>query len=95
MDFELNEEQQRWREEVRAFIVEHLTPELAEELKVTRITHAEGPEEKRFSRQLAERGWNGLLWPKEYGGLERSAIEQFILIEELEYAGAPRMYSHP
>jgi alkylation response protein AidB-like acyl-CoA dehydrogenase len=91
MDFDLNEEQQRWREEVRAFIAEHLTPELEQELDVTRITHAEGPEEKKFARQLAERGWNGLLWPKEYGGLERSAIEQFILIEELEYAGAPRI----
>jgi 3-oxocholest-4-en-26-oyl-CoA dehydrogenase alpha subunit len=91
MDFELTEAQQQWREEVRTFIAEHLTPALRDELAVTGIAHEEGPLEKQFSRRLAERGWNGLLWPKEYGGLERSAIEQFILIEELEYAGAPRL----
>ncbi|HEY1280706.1 MAG TPA: acyl-CoA dehydrogenase family protein [Acidimicrobiales bacterium] len=91
MNFGLSVDQEQWRAEVRAFIAEHNTRELQAELRRTGRTHERGPLEEEFSRQLARRGWNGLLWPKEYGGLERSAVEQFILIEELEYAGAPRI----
>jgi alkylation response protein AidB-like acyl-CoA dehydrogenase len=42
-----------------------------------------------FTRRLAERGWLGMTWPKRYGGHERSALERFVVIEELLAAGAP------
>jgi alkylation response protein AidB-like acyl-CoA dehydrogenase len=42
-----------------------------------------------FSRRLAEEGLLGLTWPKQYGGQERSALERFILLEELLAAGVP------
>ncbi|MET8354662.1 acyl-CoA dehydrogenase family protein [Micromonospora sp. NPDC005206] len=42
-----------------------------------------------FSRRLGERGWLGMTWPKRYGGHERSALERFVVIEELLAAGAP------
>jgi alkylation response protein AidB-like acyl-CoA dehydrogenase len=42
-----------------------------------------------FSRKLAAQGWIGMTWPKEYGGHERSAIERYVLLEELLAAGAP------
>jgi hypothetical protein len=42
-----------------------------------------------FSRLLAERGWVGMTWPKRYGGHERSALERFVILEELLIAGAP------
>ena len=42
-----------------------------------------------FSRQLGARGWIGMTWPTDYGGAERSALERYILLEELLAAGAP------
>lgn len=42
-----------------------------------------------FSRKLGERGWIGMTWPKKYGGHERSALERYVVIEELLASGAP------
>ncbi|MGG1659943.1 acyl-CoA dehydrogenase family protein [Brevibacillus sp. NRS-1366] len=42
-----------------------------------------------FSRKLGERGWIGMTWPKRYGGHERSALERYVVTEELLSAGAP------
>lgn len=42
-----------------------------------------------FSRALAERGWIGLTWPREYGGAERSGLARLVVTEELLRAGAP------
>jgi alkylation response protein AidB-like acyl-CoA dehydrogenase len=45
--------------------------------------------DQAFSRRMAERGWIGMTWPKQYGGSERTAFERYVLIEELLAAGAP------
>jgi alkylation response protein AidB-like acyl-CoA dehydrogenase len=42
-----------------------------------------------FSRKLGERGWIAMTWPKQYGGHERSALERYVVLEELLAAGAP------
>jgi alkylation response protein AidB-like acyl-CoA dehydrogenase len=42
-----------------------------------------------FSRALGRKGWIGMTWPRKYGGHERSAIERFIVTEELLAACAP------
>jgi alkylation response protein AidB-like acyl-CoA dehydrogenase len=42
-----------------------------------------------FSRKLGAKGWIGLIWPGKYGGRDRSAIERYVLLEELLAAGAP------
>ncbi|WCK56359.1 acyl-CoA dehydrogenase family protein [Aneurinibacillus sp. Ricciae_BoGa-3] len=43
----------------------------------------------QLSRKLGERGWIGMTWPKRYGGHERSAIDRYVVTEELLAAGAP------
>ena len=45
--------------------------------------------DESFSRRLAERGWIGMTIPPEYGGHGRSALERYIVVEELLAAGAP------
>ena len=45
--------------------------------------------DESFSRRLAERGWVGMTIPREYGGHGRSALERYIVVEELLAAGAP------
>jgi alkylation response protein AidB-like acyl-CoA dehydrogenase len=42
-----------------------------------------------FSRRLAGRGWVGMTIPPQYGGHGRSALERYVVIEELLAAGAP------
>lgn len=42
-----------------------------------------------FSRRLGERGWLGMTMPTEYGGHGRSAVERFVVTEELLAHGAP------
>ncbi|MCM3567491.1 acyl-CoA dehydrogenase family protein [Neobacillus mesonae] len=42
-----------------------------------------------FSKKLGSRGWIGMTWPVRYGGGGRSAIERYVVTEELLAAGAP------
>ena len=42
-----------------------------------------------FSRELGERGWLGMTWPKQYGGHQRTPIERFVVTEALIENGAP------
>nr|WP_064569529.1 acyl-CoA dehydrogenase family protein [Gordonia sp. LAM0048] len=42
-----------------------------------------------FSRRLGERGWLGMTMPVEYGGRGRTAVERFVITEELLAHGAP------
>jgi alkylation response protein AidB-like acyl-CoA dehydrogenase len=42
-----------------------------------------------FSRQMGQRGWIGMTWPKQHGGHQRSALERYVVLEEMLAAGAP------
>lgn len=45
--------------------------------------------DRDFSRAVGEKGWIGMTWPKDYGGQERSALERYVVIEEMLAVGAP------
>lgn len=45
--------------------------------------------DRNFSRRVAGEGWIGMTWPRRYGGSERSALERYVVIEEMLAAGAP------
>ncbi len=90
MRYDFTPEQLAWRAEVRAFVREHLTPALLDELRESG-NEGQGPLARAFVLKLRDRGWWGLPWPKEYGGLGRSAIEQWMFVDELEGAGAPML----
>jgi len=72
------------REQVRAFLAE----ELAGYTPLQRAANWAGADPE-FSRKLGARGWIGMTWPKRYGGQERSALERYVVLEELLSAGAP------
>lgn len=44
---------------------------------------------KPFARELAQRGWIGMTWPKEFGGGDRPPLHRLIVGEEMISAGAP------
>ena len=72
------------RRDVRAFLAETIPDYPA--VKRAETWTGFDPE---FSRKLGARGWIGMRFPKEYGGHERSAIERYVVLEELLAAGAP------
>jgi alkylation response protein AidB-like acyl-CoA dehydrogenase len=44
-----------------------------------------------FARDIGKTGWIGLGWPKEFGGQERTPLEQIAFIETMERGEAPRI----
>ncbi|HEY2562951.1 MAG TPA: acyl-CoA dehydrogenase family protein [Acidimicrobiales bacterium] len=86
MEIGYTEEQEALRRELRDYYSALLTPEVEEQLA---NSHGIGPDMRRVVKQMAQDGWLGIGWPKEYGGQGRSAIEQFIFFDESMRSGAP------
>ncbi len=85
MDFKFTEEQERFRQEVRNFLEEEIRQGTFQPSCDAWI-QGYSPE---FTKKVAERGWIGLTWPKEYGGQGHSHVDRFILSEEMLRYGAP------
>ena len=83
MDWSFPPEAEEFRNEVRAFIEEHLTDD------VISSTHDGTIHNWDFHKKIAERGWLGGAVPAELGGGGKSALEMAVMIEELQLAGAP------
>jgi alkylation response protein AidB-like acyl-CoA dehydrogenase len=75
--------EERLRHDVREFLTEQLPPGIRPGLG---LGARHDPE---FSHRLAERGWVGMSIPREYGGGGATAVERFVVVEELLAAGAP------
>ena len=89
MDFAFTPEQEALRREVRAFLAREMTPEVHAEME----EHHEGrpvhrsscrtPHVSALFQKIADRGWVGISYPKEYGGQGGDRISQYIVEEEL------------
>jgi alkylation response protein AidB-like acyl-CoA dehydrogenase len=71
--------------EVRAF----LAAELGREAGRRPGLGMNGAASRAFSKKLGARGWLGMALPRRYGGAERSAVDRFVVTEELLRYGAP------
>ena len=74
----------QFRGEIREFLRRELPDQPAE-----KKANSWAVSDAAFSRKLGAQGWIGMCWPKRYGGLERSSIERYVVLEELLAAGAP------
>jgi alkylation response protein AidB-like acyl-CoA dehydrogenase len=90
MRYEYTPEQQRWRDEVRGFFKQTVTPALVAEMREAG-NEGDGPLARAFHAHMFEKGWWGIGWPREFGGLGKSAVDQYIFVEEMTLAGAPAM----
>ncbi len=45
--------------------------------------------DERFTKELGRRGWLGMTIPREYGGQGATALDRYVVTEELLAAGAP------
>ncbi len=87
MDFGFTGEQQAFIDAVRAFLREECTPEVSAG-PTPNVLYTQA--RLNFMKSIAERGWLGIGWPKEYGGVERpDRLMQLLLNYELQCAGGP------
>ena len=94
MQFQLTEEQESFRRDVCQLLQKELTPEV-------RQAHHDPSESsgyawrwvKEFRKNLAEKGYIGIGWPKEYGGSSKDMVHQVLFFEEMDYHGAPSLGS--
>jgi alkylation response protein AidB-like acyl-CoA dehydrogenase len=81
-------EQEALRDELREYFAGLMTPERREAL-------AGGYENdgrsayREVVKQMGTDGWLGIGWPKQYGGQDRTMMEQLIFSDEATIAGAP------
>src|SRR5262245_17768864 len=80
----LPESTRELRNEVRAFLAERLSEVPPAQRALTWMGS-----DRAFSREVGARGWIGMTWPRRYGGGERSALERYVVLEEMLAAGAP------
>jgi alkylation response protein AidB-like acyl-CoA dehydrogenase len=88
VDFDLDAEQLAWLAEVREFLRENVTDALRAEIAQHNLEHP-GGEVAAFRAKLGAKGWFGLNWPAEYGGLGLGPVHLHLLMTEFEYWGAP------
>jgi len=72
------------RTEVREFLREAVG-----DMAPHRRARSWGGFDRAFSAKVARHGWIGMTWPKHYGGHERTALERYVVLEEMLAAGAP------
>ena len=86
MDFGFSPEQEALRDEVRQFIVDNVTPEVKGEVEGD-AEGGRGPLVRELYKKIADKGWIGISWPKEYGGQDGSRLDQYIVEEEFSRIG--------
>lgn len=80
----LTREAEELRQEVRTFIAEE---RLAGRLPPPRKIGLGF--DRAMTKRIAAKGWIGLTWPRKYGGQERSALDRYVMNEELLAAAVP------
>ncbi|HEX7855410.1 MAG TPA: acyl-CoA dehydrogenase family protein [Sphingobium sp.] len=84
MDLQYTDEDRDFRQRARNWLLTNVP---------TEVRPSHGRESARFDREwqrkLYEHGWAGVAWPKDYGGLGLSGLQQVIWYEELARARAP------
>lgn len=91
MNFSLTPQEKTFAEEVRSWLEEHLVGEFAD----LRGRGGTGQEDIApelliaWEKELAQGGWLGLDYPKEFGGLEASLVEQVVFYMTYVEAKAP------
>ena len=89
MDLAFTPEEQKFREDIRAWVKESLPRDIAH--KVHNALHLSREDHQRWARILGKKGWLGWGWPTQFGGPGWNAVQKHLFEEELALAGAPRV----
>src|SRR5215475_12522060 len=89
MDLTYTPEQERLRQQLRAYFTGLMTPDVRAALTVPEGEYGNGEAYRQIVRQLGRDGWLALSWPPEYGGRGGSVLDQLIFTDEAAVAGVP------
>jgi alkylation response protein AidB-like acyl-CoA dehydrogenase len=89
MDLTFTPEEQKFREEIRAWVRANLPREISH--KVHNSLRLTREDMQGWARILGKQGWLGYGWPKEFGGPGWNAVQKHLFEEECALAGAPRI----
>ncbi|MEQ3549933.1 acyl-CoA dehydrogenase family protein [Pseudonocardia nematodicida] len=89
MDLSWSAEDLAFRDEVRAFLDEKLTPDLRDAGRLMTSVYADHEASMRWQAILHERGWAAPAWPVEHGGCDWSLTQHYLFTRESVLAGAP------
>jgi alkylation response protein AidB-like acyl-CoA dehydrogenase len=92
MRIALTPEQEQLRTELRAYFAELVTPEVRAGLAAATGEFGDAGVYKDVIRRIGHDGWLGIGWPEEWGGQNRSMMEQLIFTDEAAIAGVPIPY---
>jgi len=87
MNFEFDPADAAFREEVRAFVVKNLPPEIKRRMQ--RNFHMHGKDQSDWTRILNAKGWAMPSWSRELGGPGWTLMQQFIFEQVLFEEHAP------
>jgi alkylation response protein AidB-like acyl-CoA dehydrogenase len=88
MNLDLTPELKAFRDDVRAFVRDHLPADI--KAKVERGLYIGRDDYVRWQKILHKKGWIAPGWPKEYGGTGWTPIQRYIFEDEVGKAGCPR-----
>ena len=91
MDFDFSPEEQKFADEVEAWLVANHDPVVMDPHRENFSQLADTPERRAFMKKLAAKGWLGMSWPKEYGGRDIPGVYEYILNEALSRHAAPQI----
>jgi hypothetical protein len=91
VDFEFSDAEKAFVEEVEKFLDENADPEVMDPTRENMAQLVDTPARRALMKRMADRGWLGMTWPKEYGGSERSGVYEYLLNECLARRGAPQI----
>ena len=89
MNLEFSAEDEAFRQEVKAFLAEHLTPALQRAAEKTTTVFADKDVAMQWQEVLVEKGWAVPSWPVEHGGTGWSVTQKYIWNQECAKAHAP------
>lgn len=89
MHIALSSSDEAFREEVRAFLDENLTPELRDAARLTASVFIDPRWGQAWHRILHRKGWVAPNWPVEHGGTGWTEMQRYIFEMECAAAGAP------
>ncbi|MGN0123966.1 MAG: acyl-CoA dehydrogenase family protein [Rhodococcus sp. (in: high G+C Gram-positive bacteria)] len=91
MELAWSEADAAFRDEVRSFLEEKLTPELRRAGRLATSVYSDHEASMEWQRILHERGWAAPAWPVEYGGCDWTQTQHYIFSRESILAGAPNL----
>src|ERR671923_418775 len=91
MNFDFTEREEAFRKEVRAWLERNLPDELkGKAFAASRADVGEVRRLRAWQKTMAEAGYVGLDWPKEFGGRGAPITEMVILYQEMARAESPQ-----